>query len=246
VVYALARVSVIRGEGLEEGTPLIDDYITSKEKVYDYLTNYSGIREGDLDPHRSRHNLVPLKIAYKKLWILLNLGCRFLGHSLKSDFRVINIQIPKSQIIDTADLFWIEKRARKLGLAFLAWYLLKEEIQVETHDSIEDARTALKLHHKYEEFKDAGVLEQMLEDIYAKGREVNYKPPVAIKSDGASVERTETPPVPPQGGSSSASITAPTTPVKGMGIGLAGMGESTGKGAFHYQGFTDWSPSPMR
>jgi len=92
------------------------------------------------------------------------------------------------------------------------------------------------------------VLEQMLEDIYAKGREVNYKPPVAIKSDGATVERTETPPVPPQqgGSGSSASITAPTTPVKGMGIGLAPRGESAGKAAFLSRGFTNWSPSPSR
>lgn len=243
VVFALARVSVVRGTGMNEGVPLIDDYIASKEKIHDYLTNYSGIREGDLDPHRSLHNIVPLKIAYKKLWILLNLGCSFLGHSLKMDLRVTNIQIPKSQIVDTCDLFWIEKRVRKLGLAFLAWYLLKEEIQVETHDSIEDARTALKLYRKYLEFEDANILEQMMEDIYSMGAKVHFKPPAALKSD----VRTETPPLPLQqmqgGDSSSSSVSVPTTPVRKMG---AGVGVGGGGSAFHNQGMSSWSPSPLR
>jgi PAB-dependent poly(A)-specific ribonuclease subunit 2 len=174
---------VIRGPSacfdstLEPGTPFIDDYVLTNEPIVDYLTNWSGIVSSDLDPRTSPHNLVALKTAYKKLWLLLNLGCRFLGHGLKQDFRVTNIHIPKSQVIDTAEFFFVAARLRKLSLAFLAWYLLKEEIQQETHDSIEDARTALKLYAKYEEFVDAGVLEIMLSDIYKMGREVNFKPP---------------------------------------------------------------------
>lgn len=183
ILYALARVSVIRGPSpsfnpsLDPGAPFIDDYIATSEPIVDYLTSYSGIIAGDLDPATSQHNIVPLKHAYKKLWILLNLGCKFLGHGLKQDFRVINIHVPKPQIIDTAECFFLKERYRKLSLAFLAWYLLKEEIQMETHDSIEDAKTALKLYQKYLEFTDAGIMEPMLRDIYAKGREVKYKAP---------------------------------------------------------------------
>lgn len=244
MVYALARVSVVRGTGADEGEPLIDDYIMSREKIYDYLTSFSGIREGDLDPRHSAHNLVSLKVAYKKLWILLNLGCTFLGHGLKMDFRVANIQIPKSQVIDTSDAFYLEAKKRKLGLAFLAYILLKEDIQIETHDSIEDARTALKLYRKYLEFVDAGILEQMVEDVYARGREFGWKPPPAMKSDGELVERVDTPPIPPQnfGGAGVPSSTGPRTPVKKVGVGYGGVGAA----GFQNQGFSGWSPSPLR
>jgi PAB-dependent poly(A)-specific ribonuclease subunit 2 len=190
-VYALARVSVIRGPSptfistLEPGTPFIDDYISTTEPVVDYLTSYSGIVHGDLDPRTSRHNVVPLKIAYKKLWLLLNLGCIFLGHGLKQDFRVINIHVPKAQVIDTAENFFLPARLRKLSLAFLAWYLLKEDIQLETHDSIEDARAALKLYAKYLEFVDAGILDAMLAEIYRRGRELGFKAPPQGKRDEA-------------------------------------------------------------
>lgn len=87
---SLARVSVLRGNGEAEGVPFIDDYIHTKELVVDYLTLFSGIEPGDLDPMVSKHALVSLKVAYKKLWILLNLGCIFVGHGLLKDFRIIS------------------------------------------------------------------------------------------------------------------------------------------------------------
>ncbi len=241
IVYALARVSVVRGSGEDEGLPFIDDYIASKEPIVDYLTSYSGIVHGDLDPRLSKRNLVPLKVAYKKLWILLNLGCKFLGHGLKQDFRVANIHVPKAQVIDTIDFFYVKARLRKLSLAFLAWYLLKEDIQLETHDSIEDARTALKLYKKYLEFQDAGVLETILQDIYRTGREMNYKPPAA-KKDGHLIERTDTPPILEGGHDPSTPGPGPTTPVR-RPIGLV---PATGGGPFSGSGWTPGKGSPLR
>ncbi|KAK4145241.1 ubiquitin carboxyl-terminal hydrolase-domain-containing protein [Dichotomopilus funicola] len=230
--HALARVSVVRGQGEHEGEAFIDDYIAIREPVVDYLTLYSGITAGDLDPRTTRHNLVTLKIAYKKLWVLLNLGCKFLGHGLRQDFRVINIQVPQAQVIDTIQVFYLKSRLRKLSLAFLAWYLLKEDIQLETHDSIEDARTALKLYRKYLEFDDAGILEAMLDDIYKAGRATNFKPP---RKEDQVIQRTDTPPVtaPAEGtggvegnGGGDGGEAVPPEPVTpaGKAVGLAGAG----------------------
>lgn len=204
-VYALARASAVRGEGADEGEPFIDDYILIREPIVDYLTAFSGITEADLDPRLSKHSLVSLKVAYKKLWILVNLGCKFLGHGLKQDFRVINIHIPKAQVIDTIELYYLHTRLRKLSLAFLAWIVLRENIQKETHDSIEDSRTALRLYRKYQEFVATGTWDQMLHDIYNTGKDVGFRPP---KREGEDVQRTETPPLPIEGGP------GPTTPLR--------------------------------
>ena len=203
----LARVSVLRGSGMNEETPFIDDYITIKDPIVDYVTQYSGIKPGDLDPRTSQHNLVPLKVAYKKLWLLLNLGCKFVGHGLASDFRKINIQVPKSQTVDTQYLFFHPSKNRRLSLRYLAWAVFKEYIQEETtttkpagentsnatniaattanndpsliegHDSIEDARMALRLWKKFQEYEDAGIIAQILEEIFREGFKHGFRPP---------------------------------------------------------------------
>lgn len=174
----LARVSVLRASGPCAGVPFIDDYVFIHEPVVDYVTKFSGMIADDLNPALSLHPLVPLKVAYKKLWILLNIGCIFVGHGLVKDFRTINIFVPKAQIVDTVTLFYNPTRTkRSLGLRFLAWYLLKEDIQTTTHDSIEDALTALKLWRKYQEFEDAGIVDKMVKEIYAAGKKWNYRVP---------------------------------------------------------------------
>lgn len=236
ITHALARTSIIRGSGHDEGVPFIDDYIIMKENVVDYLTSYSGITAEDLDQSiaaQRGHNLISLKHAYKKIWILLNLGCKFLGHGLKQDFRVINIHVPKSQVIDTSNLFFIKERFRKLSLQFLAHTLLQEDIQQVTHDSIEDARIALKLYRKYQEFEDAGILEQRLHEVYKVGASLGFKPPSKAgasnnnnshggyngNGSNGSASRTRTPPT----GGAAAGM-GPVTPVRQGGGGPGGMG----------------------
>ena len=81
---------MLRGEGPREGIPFIDDHIYTTEPVVDYLTQFSGIHLGDLDPEHTRSTLVPHKVAYKKLRMLVDLGCRFIGHGLAKDFRIIS------------------------------------------------------------------------------------------------------------------------------------------------------------
>ncbi|KAK4698993.1 PAB-dependent poly(A)-specific ribonuclease subunit 2, partial [Phenoliferia sp. Uapishka_3] len=174
----LARVSVLRGEGPDTGIPFIDDHIHTSDTVVDYLTEFSGIRAGDLDPNVSRHTLVPLKVAYKKLRLLVDLGCVFIGHGLNKDFRIINIYIPPEQIIDTVNIYHQAHRQRKLSLRFLAWAVLHSAIQADTHDSIEDARTALQLYEEHNRLEAQGAWEDCLEEVYREGRQTNFKVPV--------------------------------------------------------------------
>ena len=70
----------------------MDDYIVTTEPVVDYLTRYSGIEPGDLDPKFSRHNVTRLKNVYLKIRYLIDIGCKFVGHGLSKDFRIMSIQ----------------------------------------------------------------------------------------------------------------------------------------------------------
>ncbi|KAI0329853.1 hypothetical protein GY45DRAFT_1324455 [Cubamyces sp. BRFM 1775] len=174
---SLARVSVLRGDGPKEGVPFIDDHIHTSEIIVDYLTEFSGIKFGDLDPNMSRYTLTPLKVVYKKLRLLVDSGCIFIGHGLSKDFRIINIFVPPEQVIDTVDLYYLENRQRRLSLRFLTWFVLKENIQTDTHDSIEDALSALKLYKVHLQLEAEGTFDKKLDELYREGRQYNFKPP---------------------------------------------------------------------
>ena len=169
---SLARVSVTRANGV----PFIDDYILKTEAVVDYLTRFSGIVPGDLDPNTSRHHLVTLKTSYLKLRKLVDQGVTFVGHGLKKDFNMINIHVPADQIIDTVHLFHLPGQ-RMIGLAFLVKHLLGAGIQDSSqgHDSIEDAHGALLLYKKYRELKLNGKLEEVLHKLYEIGHKNRWK-----------------------------------------------------------------------
>ncbi|KIL69643.1 hypothetical protein M378DRAFT_184057 [Amanita muscaria Koide BX008] len=193
---SLARVSVLRGSGTQQGIPFIDDHIHTSELIVDYLTEYSGIKFGDLDPRLSRYTLTPLKVVYKKLRLLVDLGCIFVGHGLSKDFRIINIFVPPEQVIDTVDLYFLKSRQRRLSLRFLSWFVLGKYIQTDTHDSIEDARSALNLYKAYTTFEEQGVFDQKLDEIYKEGKQYQFKPPpsgLPGSTSSVSLERAASP-----------------------------------------------------
>ncbi|KAF8654097.1 hypothetical protein AX16_003630 [Volvariella volvacea WC 439] len=189
----VGRVSVIRGKGAKAGVPFIDDHIHTTELIVDYQTAHSGIKFGDLNPSISRYTLTPLKLVYKKLRLLVDRGCIFVGHGLANDFRNLNIFVPPRQVIDTVELFSLKSSKRRLSLRFLSWFVLGQTIQTDTHDSIEDARAALALYRTYVEYVKQGVVDEKLEELFKEGQKYHFKPP-----EPQVVERTTSPPILPQ------------------------------------------------
>ncbi len=56
---APGRVSVIAGDG----ELVLDEYIEVSEPIVDYLTRFSGLAQGDLNPQVSVHKLCSLKVC---------------------------------------------------------------------------------------------------------------------------------------------------------------------------------------
>jgi hypothetical protein len=175
---ALGRVSCLRGDGPMSGVPFIDSYISQAEPVVDYLTRFSGLGPEDFMDGLG-HHLESIKAIYIKLRRLVDAGCIFVGHGLKTDFEIINLVVPPEQIYDTVNLFRIPGD-RMLSLRFLAWHLLGDEManrMQDKHDSIEDARVALQLYRAYTDLKKAGTLDETINHLYDVGQSTNWSVP---------------------------------------------------------------------
>lgn len=194
---ALGRVSLL---DCETGKVIIDDHVLPREPVLDYLTRFSGIRPADLNPRTTSHRLISARHAYAKMRylveryvihilidsnriimfhsrftiILFARGCIFVGHGLAKDFLTVNLFVPPSQIIDTVQIYHLEKR-RYISLRFLVNYLFRRDMQVEVHDSVEDARAAYDLYLKALELKKEGRFDAVLREIYDHGTQTDWK-----------------------------------------------------------------------
>lgn len=183
---ALARVSCIMSAEPGDEVTIMDDYVNTPEEIEDYVTQFSGIRAGDLDALKSTKSLTALKATYLKLRALVDAGVIFVGHGLAQDFRVCNIVVPKNQIIDTLLLFH-KPGSRYISLRFLAFHLLGEKVQEVEHDSIEDARTSLRLYRAYQQLKEEGKFEKTLDELLEKGVDSNWYIPSTKSTTGGGV-----------------------------------------------------------
>lgn len=169
--HAVGRISIIDCETREV---IVDDHVLPRERVIDYLTRFSGIVAEDLDPTKTPHNLISTRNAYLKLRFLMEQGCIFVGHGLRQDFATVNLVVPPSQILDTVEIFH-QPGMRYISLRFLTNYVLGRDMQQDVHDSVEDALAAFELYEKALEWKEAGVFDQKLQDIYFHGQKTDWK-----------------------------------------------------------------------
>lgn len=140
--HMLARVSIVN----EQGEIIIDRYVKPQETVIDYRTEISGIR-----PEHISHG-VDFKTIRELVRQIIH-GKILVGHALKNDLLVLNLRHPKYNIRDTSRFRPIAKKAGSFGspsLKSIALALLGESIQDGSHDSVEDARAAMKIYMLFE------------------------------------------------------------------------------------------------
>lgn len=141
---ALARVSVVN----YYGNVLLDTFVKVIEKVTDYRTEYSGVRPSDLREAPTFHEV------QKQVAKILQ-GKTVVGHALKNDFQVLLLKHPGSLTRDTARFkpLCIKRRDGSRGRPRPLRHLAKEhlgfQIQGGEHSSVDDARAALYLYHKF-------------------------------------------------------------------------------------------------
>ncbi|KAJ2614464.1 poly(A)-specific ribonuclease [Coemansia sp. RSA 1365] len=180
-MHALARLSAVRAnEGDLHGVPFIDDYVAISRPIADLATLYSGIHAGDLTVGISPYRLSTMKEVYKKLRLLVDSKCVFIGHGLKHDFRVCNIFVPIALQKDTMLLFQSPSHIRPISLRFLYWYFYRKSIQTREHSSVEDAQATLKVYESYCKCIDGGpddAIESVLDAIYTVGANMSWKLP---------------------------------------------------------------------
>eukprot|EP01053_Blabericola_migrator_P001753 Blabericola_migrator_1__1752@NODE_1472_length_4491_cov_168_131555_g892_i1_p1_GENE_NODE_1472_length_4491_cov_168_131555_g892_i1NODE_1472_length_4491_cov_168_131555_g892_i1_p1_ORF_typecomplete_len1024_score174_49UCH_1/PF13423_6/3_7e22RNase_T/PF00929_24/4_8e11TnpV/PF14198_6/0_9TnpV/PF14198_6/32_NODE_1472_length_4491_cov_168_131555_g892_i14543072 len=190
---ALGRLSVCRADGGSlDSLPFLDHYLHFRDEPQDYRTQFSGLYPGDLDVTGSTHWLATHKEIYQIMRYLVEKKCKFIGHDLFNDFRVIGIIVSQSQIIDTVEIYRPSISSRFLSLKFLCHHVLNIDIQGHTHDSIEDAQAALALYRYFISYVEKESLEKFqkerLNEIYTIGFQTQFK---IIKATSDSIPATD-------------------------------------------------------
>ncbi|XP_035226240.1 RNA exonuclease 4-like [Stegodyphus dumicola] len=133
----LARVSIVNAFG----ECIYDEFVKPTEKVTDYRTHVSGIRQADLLKGKD------LSEVQKDVDSIID-GRIVVGHALKHDFKVLFLGHPHFLIRDTSRYkpFRDKCGSRTPSLKKLTDKFLGCKIQTGEHNSVEDARAAMLLY----------------------------------------------------------------------------------------------------
>jgi len=134
----VARVSIVN----TFGHVLYDTYVAPVEKVTDYRTFVSGIY-----PHHLQ-SATDFSTVQREVCSLLK-DRVLVGHAIANDLKVLYLTHPIREIRDTAKYFSPEDyggRGQAPSLKKLTQHHLGIKIQKSSHDSVEDARAAMRLY----------------------------------------------------------------------------------------------------
>lgn len=138
---ALARVSLVN----YYGHVIMDEFVRPREKVTDWRTWVSGVK-----PEHMKEAL-SFKEVQETVSGLLE-GRILVGHSIKHDLESLLISHPKSNIRDTARHLPFRQayaKGKSPSLKKLAKEILKIDVQVGEHSSVEDARITMLIYKSH-------------------------------------------------------------------------------------------------
>jgi DNA polymerase III epsilon subunit-like protein len=135
----LARVSLID----HLGRVLYDSVVIPENEITDYITQYSGITAKMI-----RECKTSFKEAQKHILSYLDEKSILVGHAIQND--LVSLKLMHERVIDTSDIYpHPNGHPSKHSLVFLLSRVLRESLDREGgHDSVDDARAALRIAMK--------------------------------------------------------------------------------------------------
>ncbi|XP_032384467.1 LOW QUALITY PROTEIN: RNA exonuclease 5 [Etheostoma spectabile] len=155
--YELARVSLVDSDG----NCVLDDLVKPLNRIFNYLTRFSGITAKMLQPITTT-----LRDVQVKLRKLLPSDAVLVGHSINNDLAAL--KLIHQHVIDTA-LLYRKEFGQKFKLKVLAETVLKRQIQIEEkkgHNPTEDALAALELAQYFIKTGPRQVVELHMEELW--------------------------------------------------------------------------------
>eukprot|EP01103_Thecamoeba_quadrilineata_P006112 TRINITY_DN15837_c0_g1_i1.p1 TRINITY_DN15837_c0_g1~~TRINITY_DN15837_c0_g1_i1.p1 ORF type:complete len:525 (+),score=136.14 TRINITY_DN15837_c0_g1_i1:78-1577(+) len=151
----LLRVTLID----EDLKVIYDTLVKPAHPVIDFRSNITGITEADLESITTT-----LADVQEKISTILDSSSILAGHSLNYDLH--SLQLIHTRVLDTSLLYSNPFTPSKHSLKDLASKFLNKIIQVNKHDSIEDAVTAMELCLLRKNYSPEGPRPTLLQQLY--------------------------------------------------------------------------------